>query len=352
MSHGVTENTAGLVYTGDAGGLNEATSDIFGTAVEWYANSAADPGDYLIGEKININGNGTPLRYMDKPSKDGATPGLLDHRHQEPRPALLLRPAEPLVLPGLRGLGRQDDQRRRLQQPDLQRLHGDRRRPGRGGEDLVPHAVDQAHLVEHLRRGPQRRHRLGQGALRRRLGPVPRHRERLLGDRGPGRHRDLRRHHPAAHRHQPARQPRLRVGRRRSGPVPPARSPTTPGARPAPGRGRPGSAATARARPRRSTRASRSRRRATSATLSFWLRTDTAETGSTVYDTMQAQVVDGVDRDHAGHVLQRRHQRHLHAEVVQPDGLQGQDGDDPVHHDRGLQPADVLRRRRHLVATS
>ena len=71
MSHGVTENTAGLVYRGDAGGLNEATSDIFGTAVEFYANSAADPGDYLIGEKIDINGNGTPLRYMDKPSKDG-----------------------------------------------------------------------------------------------------------------------------------------------------------------------------------------------------------------------------------------------------------------------------------------
>ncbi|MDR6862463.1 M4 family metallopeptidase [Phycicoccus sp. 3266] len=71
MSHGVTENTAGLVYRGDAGGLNEATSDIFGTAVEWYANSSADPGDYLIGEKIDINGNGTPLRYMDKPSRDG-----------------------------------------------------------------------------------------------------------------------------------------------------------------------------------------------------------------------------------------------------------------------------------------
>ena len=31
----------------------------------------------------------------------------------------------------------------------------------------------------------------------------------------------------------------------------------------------------------------------TSATLSFWLRTDTAETGSTVDDTMRAQVVDG-----------------------------------------------------------
>jgi Zn-dependent metalloprotease len=71
MSHGVTEATANLNYSGDAGGLNEATSDIFGTMVEFYANNASDVGDYLIGEKININGNGTPLRYMDKPSKDG-----------------------------------------------------------------------------------------------------------------------------------------------------------------------------------------------------------------------------------------------------------------------------------------
>ncbi|WP_329002718.1 M4 family metallopeptidase [Kribbella sp. NBC_00709] len=73
MSHGVTEATANLDYSGDAGGLNEATSDIFGTMVEWYANNSSDPGDYLIGEKININGDGTPLRYMDKPSKDGAS---------------------------------------------------------------------------------------------------------------------------------------------------------------------------------------------------------------------------------------------------------------------------------------
>ncbi|MFJ8795866.1 M4 family metallopeptidase [Streptomyces sp. NPDC102462] len=73
MSHGVTSNTAGLNYSGESGGLNEATSDIFGTGVEFYTNNASDVGDYLIGEKININGNGTPLRYMDKPSKDGAS---------------------------------------------------------------------------------------------------------------------------------------------------------------------------------------------------------------------------------------------------------------------------------------
>ncbi|MEV5959266.1 M4 family metallopeptidase, partial [Streptomyces sp. NPDC051987] len=73
MSHGVTSNTAGLDYTGESGGLNEATSDIFGTGVEFYANNSSDVGDYLIGEKIDINGDGTPLRYMDKPSKDGSS---------------------------------------------------------------------------------------------------------------------------------------------------------------------------------------------------------------------------------------------------------------------------------------
>ncbi|MBC7633840.1 M4 family metallopeptidase [Aeromicrobium sp.] len=73
MTHGVTENTAGLEYTGDAGGLNESTSDIFGTMVEFYANSTADTPDFLIGEEININGDGSPLRYMDDPSKDGGS---------------------------------------------------------------------------------------------------------------------------------------------------------------------------------------------------------------------------------------------------------------------------------------
>ncbi|MFJ3664916.1 M4 family metallopeptidase [Streptomyces sp. NPDC090106] len=73
MSHGVTSNTANLNYTGESGGLNEATSDIFGTGVEFYANNSTDVGDYLIGEKIDINGDGTPLRYMDEPDKDGSS---------------------------------------------------------------------------------------------------------------------------------------------------------------------------------------------------------------------------------------------------------------------------------------
>ena len=73
MAHGVTENvvSGGLTYSGESGGLNEASSDIFGTMVEFYANTSADPGDYQVGEKININGNGTPLRYMYNPTLDG-----------------------------------------------------------------------------------------------------------------------------------------------------------------------------------------------------------------------------------------------------------------------------------------
>ncbi|MEU8763018.1 M4 family metallopeptidase [Streptomyces sp. NPDC048659] len=73
MSHGLTSSTANLRYSGESGGLNEATSDILGTSVEFYAANATDVGDYLIGEKIDINGDGTPLRYMDKPSKDGGS---------------------------------------------------------------------------------------------------------------------------------------------------------------------------------------------------------------------------------------------------------------------------------------
>ncbi|MGW6733020.1 M4 family metallopeptidase [Streptomyces sp. NPDC055013] len=74
MTHGVTSKTAALTYSGESGGLNEATSDIFGSLVEFHAGNSADPGDYLIGEKVVRSGLGrSALRYMDKPSKDGVS---------------------------------------------------------------------------------------------------------------------------------------------------------------------------------------------------------------------------------------------------------------------------------------
>ena len=72
MTHGVTSRSANLTYSGESGGLNEGTSDIFGTAVEFYAANANDPGDYLIGEKLYRSG-GRALRSMIQPSSDGAS---------------------------------------------------------------------------------------------------------------------------------------------------------------------------------------------------------------------------------------------------------------------------------------
>ncbi len=79
MSHGVTSHTAGLDYFGDAGGLNEATSDVMGTMVEFYAKNTRDAPDYLIGEKIYKGARGY-LRRLDNPHADGHSyncyPGL------------------------------------------------------------------------------------------------------------------------------------------------------------------------------------------------------------------------------------------------------------------------------------
>jgi len=72
MSHGVTSRTANLTYSGESGGLNEATSDIFGTMVEYYANNGVDVPDYKIGERLYRNGLGA-IRYMYRPSLDGGS---------------------------------------------------------------------------------------------------------------------------------------------------------------------------------------------------------------------------------------------------------------------------------------
>lgn len=75
MAHGVTGATSGLAYSADAGGLNESTSDIFGTMVEYYVNSPVDAPDYLMGEKIYINNpNQTKaLRVLFKQDIDGVS---------------------------------------------------------------------------------------------------------------------------------------------------------------------------------------------------------------------------------------------------------------------------------------
>jgi len=74
MSHGVSGALTGWDETGETGGMNEGTSDIFGTMVEFYANNSHDTPDYTMGELIDIFGDGSPLRYMYNPSLDGNSP--------------------------------------------------------------------------------------------------------------------------------------------------------------------------------------------------------------------------------------------------------------------------------------
>lgn len=70
MTHGVTEKTANLNYFGEAGGLNESTSDIFGTMIEYYANHPNDPPDYMWGEMTVKQAGLTAFRFMYHPSLD------------------------------------------------------------------------------------------------------------------------------------------------------------------------------------------------------------------------------------------------------------------------------------------
>ena len=53
LTHGVTQHTLQLAYSGDAGGLNESLSDCFGTMFrQWEANQDVNHADWLIGHDI------------------------------------------------------------------------------------------------------------------------------------------------------------------------------------------------------------------------------------------------------------------------------------------------------------
>jgi Zn-dependent metalloprotease len=65
MTHGITEYTCNLNYSGESGGLNESFSDLAGEMVERLGKGT---NDWLIGEEIGII-----IRYFSNPSLDGAS---------------------------------------------------------------------------------------------------------------------------------------------------------------------------------------------------------------------------------------------------------------------------------------
>ncbi|MCL2510981.1 MAG: M4 family metallopeptidase, partial [Bacteroidales bacterium] len=62
VTHGLTEKTAGLVYAYEPGALNEAFSDIFGTAIEFFA--VPEYANWTMGEK-----SGMIIRSLSNPKK-------------------------------------------------------------------------------------------------------------------------------------------------------------------------------------------------------------------------------------------------------------------------------------------
>ncbi len=71
ISHGFTEQHSGLEYYGQSGGINESFSDMAAQAAEFYS---AGKSSWQIGSEIMKEDSGyDALRYMDKPSLDGAS---------------------------------------------------------------------------------------------------------------------------------------------------------------------------------------------------------------------------------------------------------------------------------------
>ena len=71
ITHGVTQYTAGLTYSGESGGLNESMSDVMGAMVERYATGSAAK-NWQVGEDTWTPAtSGDALRYMNDPAADG-----------------------------------------------------------------------------------------------------------------------------------------------------------------------------------------------------------------------------------------------------------------------------------------
>jgi bacillolysin len=71
LTHGVTDFSSGLVYEGESGALNEAFSDIMGTAAEFFhqpRGTGLREADYLMGEDVFTPGG---IRALSNPSAKG-----------------------------------------------------------------------------------------------------------------------------------------------------------------------------------------------------------------------------------------------------------------------------------------
>lgn len=85
LTHGVTAHTAGLLYQGQSGALNESVSDVFGSLVkQFHLGQSADQADWLIGaDLLAPDVKGRALRDMHHPGTAYDDPRL----GKDPQPA-------------------------------------------------------------------------------------------------------------------------------------------------------------------------------------------------------------------------------------------------------------------------
>ncbi|NUR17169.1 MAG: M4 family metallopeptidase, partial [Dermatophilaceae bacterium] len=85
LAHGVTEHTAGLLYQGQPGALNESISDVFGVLVKQHLlDQSAEQADWLIGaDLLAPSVKGRALRDMRNPGTAYDDPRL----GKDPQPA-------------------------------------------------------------------------------------------------------------------------------------------------------------------------------------------------------------------------------------------------------------------------
>ncbi|MER7607038.1 M4 family metallopeptidase [Nocardioides sp. NPDC127503] len=85
LSHAVTEHSAGLVYQGQPGALNESMSDVFGSCLKQrLLGQSADEADWIIGEGLFTESvQGVGLRNMLEPGTAYDDPNL----GKDPQPA-------------------------------------------------------------------------------------------------------------------------------------------------------------------------------------------------------------------------------------------------------------------------
>ncbi len=85
LTHGVTQNEAQLVYSGQPGALNESISDVFGSLVkQWTNNQTVDQADWLIGAGLFTDAvQGKALRSMSDPGTAYDDPNI----GKDPQPA-------------------------------------------------------------------------------------------------------------------------------------------------------------------------------------------------------------------------------------------------------------------------